>query len=79
MVDLAFLIEVFLAIIAVAAIFRIARADGQSGLLWGTITVLLEYLCFRYLRFSFARVLIACVLAYAAMTAYKIARARSAD
>lgn len=57
----------------VVAIIRTAQLEEESALIWGLATVLACFLC-RLLPFPYIRVLIAGVVIYVAMTAYKMAK-----
>jgi len=68
------MLELFLAVVMVVTMIKIADADGQSAILWGSAAFVISVLCFMFIPFLFIRVLIAAVLTFAAMTAYKMVK-----
>ncbi len=66
------MLEFILAIILIVTMARVAVADSQSGVLWGCACLVITFLCFA-IPIPFARVLVAGVLTWVAMIAYKIA------
>jgi hypothetical protein len=68
------MIEIVLAIGMIITMVKIADADGQSGIFWGTVALLFTVLCFMFFLFAFVRILLAAILTFAAMTVYKMVR-----
>jgi hypothetical protein len=62
--------EYFLGICAVVAMYKIADADGRSGLVWGVITLFIVFGCFA-IPLPFLRVLIALIIAFVALMVRK--------
>ncbi len=67
------MIELVLAVIMIVAMAKIASADDLSPILWGVVAFVFCFLCM-FIPFPFARILIAAVLTFAAMTVYKMAK-----
>lgn len=65
------MIEIVIGIAAVVAMVRIADAEEQSRLLWGSVTVGLTILSL-LLPLPIVRVALAGILAFVAMFVYKI-------
>ncbi|MEQ8850891.1 MAG: hypothetical protein RIB32_03815 [Phycisphaerales bacterium] len=68
------MIEILLAVGACIAIGRIAYHEDQSGIIWGLITAAICLGSLALIPIPFGRVVIAAVLAFVAMTVYKIVR-----
>jgi hypothetical protein len=64
--------ELIVGFLAIGAMVKIADADNQSSLLWGAATFGLIVLCSILIPLPFLRIGIAFVLAFIAMTAYKV-------
>jgi hypothetical protein len=64
--------EFIVGVMAIVAMVKIAYADDQSRLLWGAVTFGLIILCIGLIPLPFLRVGIAFILAFVAMTAYKV-------
>jgi hypothetical protein len=65
--------ELFLMIVAVAVMYRVGESEGQSGVIWGGLTVLA---CvgsvFVLPSLPCIRVIIVLVVMFAAMTMYRV-------
>jgi hypothetical protein len=70
------MIEIFVSIMAVVAMVKIASADDQSPWLWGAATVALCVACIQLIPMPFLRIGIAFGLAFIGMIAYKVAADR---
>ena len=68
------MLELILAVILVVTMSRIADADGQSPLLWGMVALAVSFLCYFFIPLPFGRMLLAGVITFVAMTAYKMAK-----
>jgi hypothetical protein len=66
------MLELILAVMAIVAVVKIASADGQSGLLWGSVMFVLLVACIALIPLPMLRIGIAGVLAFIAMFAYKV-------
>jgi len=65
--------ELIIGIMAIAAMVKVASADGQSGALWGFITFALCVACVLLIPLPFLRIGIAFFLAFIGMVVYKVA------
>ena len=66
--------ELIMMVILVITMSRIADADGQSPLVWGMVALLVSFLCYFMIPLPFGRMLLAGVITFVAMTAYKMAK-----
>ena len=64
--------ELVVAILAIVAMAKIASADDQSPIIWGSVTLLLLGACIALIPLPFIRVGIAAVAAFVAMIGYKV-------
>ena len=69
------MLELVVGIMAVAAVAKVAAADNQSPILWGSLTLALVVGCM-FIPMPFLRVGLAFVLALGAMIGYKVATNR---
>lgn len=69
------MLELFIAVMAIVAMCRIASADDQSPIIWGAVTFLLVFGSF-FIPMPFLRIGLAFVLALVAMIGYKLATDR---
>jgi hypothetical protein len=63
--------ELLLGIVAVAAMAKVADADGRSALVWGLITFAIVFACIYGIPLPFLRVLIGLIIAFVAMMVRK--------
>jgi hypothetical protein len=68
------LLEIIIAIAVVTLIYRIADIENESRLLWALVALGCCVGCYFYFSRPFVRIGIAAVIAYAAMTIYRVAR-----
>jgi hypothetical protein len=64
--------ELLLFILMVITMARIADADGQSTIIWGAIALVLGIACVQFVPLVYGRILLAGVLTFISMTAYKV-------
>jgi hypothetical protein len=69
------MLELVVGIMAVVAMGKIASADNQSPILWGSLTLLLVIGCM-FIPLPFLRVGLAFVVAFVAMIGFKVAADR---
>ena len=65
------MLELFVAVMAVVAVCKIASADDQSPVIWGALTLVLVFGSF-FIPMPFLRVGLAFVVAIVAMIGYKV-------
>ena len=66
------LVETILAITLIVTMFRIARFENLSGIIWAIAAILALLVAFAFIHTPYFRILVAGLVCYAAMTAYKI-------
>ena len=69
------MLEIIVGIMAVVAMAKVASADNQSPIIWGSVTFVLVIACL-FIPMPFLRVGLAFVLAFVAMIGYKVATNR---
>jgi hypothetical protein len=70
------MLELIVVALAVSAMVKVAAADGQSSLLWGSATFALSIVCIMLIPYPFLRIGAAFALAFCGMIAYKVAANR---
>jgi hypothetical protein len=69
------MLELIVGVLAIVAMGKIASADNQSPIIWGSVTLLLVIGCM-FIPMPFLRVGVAFVLAFVAMIGFKVATNR---
>ena len=69
------MLEIIVGIMAVVAMAKVASADNQSPIIWGSVTLVLVIACL-FIPMPFLRVGLAFVLAFVAMIGFKVATNR---
>jgi hypothetical protein len=68
-------LELIVGVMAVVAMGKIASADNQSPILWGSVTLLFVIGCM-FIPMPFLRVGLAFILAFVAMIGFKVMASR---
>ena len=66
------MLEILLMIILAGGMAKIADSEGQSGIIWGGVTVLAEILTLMFVPLPFLRVLGAAVITFVGYVIYKV-------
>jgi hypothetical protein len=69
------MLELIVGLLAVIAMAKVASADNQSPIIWGSVTLLLVIGCL-FIPMPFLRVGLAFALAFVAMIGFKVATNR---
>jgi len=64
--------ELILLVVVVIGMGKIAASEGQSGIIWGAMTMLVGIACLALVPLPFLRVLGAGIATFAAYVGYKV-------